>query len=64
MELEQVPGSFEIRTSGGTQEPIVADLGKAPRQDVLEEARDERVHRKRQASRLVRDTCARGCNRR
>lgn len=49
-----MPGPFEISTSGGTQQPIVADLGEAPRQGVLEEPRDECVHRKRQAPRLVR----------
>ena len=54
MEIQQVPGPLEIRPRGGTREPIVADLGKAPQQDVVEEARDERVHWERDAARLLR----------
>ena len=54
VERQQVSGVLEIRATGGTEEPVVADLGEAPRKHVFENARDERVHRERQPSGLVR----------
>ena len=54
VELEQVSCARKIRATGGTEEPVVADLGEAPREHVFEKARDERVHRERQPSGLVR----------
>ncbi len=53
VELEQVSGALEIRATGGPEEPVVADLGEAPREHVFEKAREERVHRERQPSGLV-----------
>ena len=47
VELQQMTGALEIGPAGRTQEAIGADLGEAAREDVLEEARDERVHRER-----------------
>ena len=53
VEFEQVSGTLEIRATGGTEETIVPDFGEATWQHVLEEARDERVHRERHAPGLV-----------
>lgn len=41
---------LEIGPAAGAQEAIVADLGEAAREDVLEEARDEDVDREGQAA--------------
>ena len=43
----------EIRATGGTEEPVIADFREAPREHVFEKALDERVHRERQPSGLV-----------
>ena len=51
--IQHGSGPLEIGTAGGTQEPVVADLGKAPWENMLEESREERVHRERHAPRLL-----------
>ncbi len=54
VELEEVAGVVELRAAAGTQEPEVANFGKAARQHVLEEAPDDGVDREREAPRLLR----------
>ena len=53
LERQYGSGAFEIRPTRRTQEPVGADLGKAPREDMLEEAREERVDRERHAPALL-----------
>ena len=52
-ERQQVSRARKIRASGGAEEAIGPDFGEALREHVLEEARDERVHRERDAPGLV-----------
>ena len=54
VKIQEVSGALEIRAARGTQEAIVPDLGEATGEDVLEESRDERVHREGETSGLVR----------
>lgn len=53
VEIKQASGTREILTASGTQETVVADLGEAAREHVLEKARNERVHRERHAPCLL-----------
>ncbi len=51
---EELASVFEMVAAGRTEQAVGADLGEAARQDVLQEARDEVLHRKGQASGFVR----------
>jgi len=51
--LEQLTGPPEIGSGRGAEEAVVADLGEAPGEDVLEEAGDEVVNGKGDAAGLA-----------
>jgi hypothetical protein len=52
LRVEKVSRAFEIRPAAGAEQTVGADLGEAAREDVLEKAREESVHRKRETARL------------
>jgi hypothetical protein len=51
--FEKLSGAFEIVAAGRAQKAVVADLGEAAREDVLEEPCDELLGRQRQAPGLA-----------
>jgi hypothetical protein len=52
LRVEKVSRAFEIRPADGAEQTVGAYLGEASQEDVLEKAREEGVHRKRETPRL------------